>query len=99
MWKLLCSRSADPVNATLEQLTSLPPALLITAECDVLRDEGEAYARRLMEAGVLVTAMRYLGTIHAFITLNRLAHTPAARSAIVKAGGALKNALELAEIS
>ena len=86
--------TATPLNATLEQLTGTPPALVITAECDVLRDEGEAYARRLMEAGVLVTATRYLGTIHGFITLNRLADTPAARSAIMQAGAALQNAFE-----
>lgn len=85
--------TATPLNATLEQLTGLPPALIITAEGDVLRDEGESYARRMMEAGVLVTATRYLGTIHAFVTLNRLAYTPAARSAIAQAGAALQNAL------
>jgi acetyl esterase len=89
--------TATPLNAPLEQLTGLPPALLITAESDVLRDEGEAYAQRLMKAGVVVTATRYLGTIHGFVTLNRLADTPAARAAIVQAGAALQNALGLSE--
>ena len=64
--------------------------MVITAECDVLRDEGEAYAKKLMEASVPVSAMRYLGTIHAFVTLNRLASTPAARSAIAQSGATLK---------
>jgi acetyl esterase/lipase len=53
--------TATPLNATLEELKDLPPALVITAENDVLRDEGEAYARKLMEAGAVVTAIHYLG--------------------------------------
>lgn len=71
-----------PLKATLDDLRELPPALVITAEADVLRDEGEADARRLMQSGVPVTAMRYLGTIHGFVTLNRLVQTPAAKAAI-----------------
>jgi hypothetical protein len=60
-------------------------------ECDVLRDEGEAYARKLIQAGVHVTALRYLGTIHDFVMLNAITNTPAARSAIEQANGALRN--------
>ena len=85
--------TATPLNATLDQLAGLPPALIITAEYDVLRDEGEAFARKLMEAGVPVTGTRYLGTIHAFVTLNKLAGTAPARAAIAQAGAALRSAL------
>jgi len=84
---------ACPLNATTEQLKGLPDTLLITAEADVLRDEGEAYARKLSEAGVRTTCTRYIGTIHDFAMLNALADTPAARDAIGQASTALRSAL------
>lgn len=82
-----------PLNATLEQLKDLPPALVITDENDVLRDEGEAYAHKLMAAGVNVTATRYLGTIHDFVMLDALADTPAAKAAGAQANQKLHAAL------
>ncbi len=84
---------ASPLRASLDQLKGLPPALVITDENDVLRDEGEAYAAKLAEAGVTVTQVRYLGTIHDFVMLNGVAETPAARGAIAQATGALRRAL------
>jgi acetyl esterase len=72
----------SPLHAPVAALKGLPPALVLTAENDVLRDEGEQYASRLMQAGIDVTAMRFLGTIHDFLMLNALAHTPAAETAL-----------------
>ncbi len=85
--------TASPLRATTDQLKGLPPALLITDENDVLRDEGEAYARRLSQAGVRVQSVRYNGTIHDFVMLNALTDTPATRDAIAQANAALKQAL------
>jgi acetyl esterase len=85
--------TAAPLRASLEQLRGLPDALVIVDENDVLRDEGEAYARKLSEAGVRVTSVRYNGTIHDFMLLNAIAGTPAVRSAIALVTGALKAAL------
>jgi acetyl esterase/lipase len=85
--------TASPLRATTEQLTGLPPALVITAEADVLRDEGEAYANKLRAAGVPVTAVRYQGIIHDFVMLNALRETHAAEAAITLAVGTLRTAL------
>ncbi|MDQ1382490.1 MAG: acetyl esterase [Actinomycetota bacterium] len=77
--------TASPLRASLDQLAGLPPALVINGEADVLRDEGEAYANKLREAGVAVTAIRYQGVIHDFVMLNALRETHAADAAIAQA--------------
>ena len=84
--------TASPLRASLKDLAGLPPALVITAQNDVLRDEGEAYAQKLMEAGVEVTALRCNGTIHDFMMLNALAESAPARLAVSVACDALRNA-------
>ncbi|MCX4595289.1 alpha/beta hydrolase [Streptomyces sp. NBC_01549] len=88
--------TASPLRATPEQLAGLPPALVITGEADVLRDEGEAYANKLREAGVAVTAVRFQGIIHDFVMLNALRETHAAEAAITLATGTLRAALHTA---
>ncbi|MGQ4363000.1 alpha/beta hydrolase [Streptomyces sp. SAS_272] len=87
--------TASPLRATPEQLKDLPPALVITGEADVLRDEGEAYGNKLREAGVPVTAVRFQGVIHDFVMLNALRPTYAAEAAINLAVGTLRDALHV----
>jgi acetyl esterase/lipase len=82
-------RYAAPLKATTEQLRGLPPTLIQTAENDVLRDEGEAYARLLDEAGVDVTNVRYNGAIHDFALLNALREVPSTRTALRQAAADL----------
>ncbi|WP_043660786.1 alpha/beta hydrolase [Nocardia thailandica] len=84
---------ASPLRASLDQLRDLPPALVITGEADVLRDEGEAYAAKLRAAGVPVTQVRFGGIIHDFMMLNALRPTHAATAAIALAQATLRDAL------
>ena len=85
---------ASPLNASLAELSQVAPAAIITAECDVLRDDGEQYARRLFQAGVRVTAMRLLGTIHNFTVIDDLQESGPALCAMRVAGDALRAALD-----
>lgn len=85
---------ASPLQATREQLRGLPPAMIQTAENDVLRDEGEAYARKLNEAGVAVTLTRYAGLIHDYGLLNPIADVPAVKTAVLQAAAVIKAYLQ-----
>ena len=85
--------TASPLRASIDQLTGLPEAFVIVDENDVLRDEGEAYARKLSEAGVRTTSVRYNGILHDFMMLNPLRQTAAASSAIEQAIHVLSKAL------
>ena len=83
----------SPLQASTEQLQDLPSTLIIVGENDVLRDEVEAYAHKLMKSGVQTSATRYLGTIHDFVMLNPITNTSPARGAIAQASDVLKNVL------
>jgi len=85
--------TASPLSASLEQLKGLPPALVIVDENDILRDEGEQYARKLIQAGVDVTALRVLATHHDYALLNALAGTPATRATVQLVSDKLAGAL------
>jgi acetyl esterase len=84
----------DPYASVLhtEELHDAPPALVITAEYDVLRDEGEAYAQRLRDAGVEVSSIRYPGMIHGFLTMDAL--TPASDEAMREIAAFLTRAFD-----
>lgn len=84
--------TASPLRASLAELANLPPALILTAEACILRDGGEAYARRLGEAGVNVTTTRYPGILHDFVMINALRQTKAAEAATSQAIGYLAGA-------
>jgi acetyl esterase len=86
-------RYASPLRHPVEALRGLPPALIQTAHSDVLRDEGEAYARRLNEAGVEVVAVRYNGLIHDWGLLNPIATVPEVRAAITQVASELRKHL------
>ena len=83
--------TASPLRASLDDLKGLPEALVITAQADVLRDEGEAYANKLREAGVPVTQARFQGVVHDFVMLNVLSETNAKKSAMLLATSWLKD--------
>jgi len=84
---------ASPLQASIERLKGLAPAVIQTAEMDVLRDEGEAYARKLDQAGVNVTSTRYNGLIHDYGLLNPIRHVAGVRSALQHASAELKKRL------
>lgn len=83
----------SPLRASADELQGLPPALVITAENDPLRDEGEAYARKLKDAGVEVAAIRFNGTIHDFVLLNALRQVPSTKAALEQINEGLRDHL------
>ncbi|WP_246240335.1 alpha/beta hydrolase [Mycolicibacterium madagascariense] len=97
-WEQYCdvdveSPTVSPLYATRDDLAGLPPTMIVTAEADVVRDEGAGFACRLRAAGVDVTAVRYLGTVHDFVVLRQLADSPPTRVAIDQGVWFLREAL------
>jgi len=97
-WDQYCDGDVDcptvsPVRAAVADLSGLPPTLMVTAEADVVRDEGEAFADLLRTAGVPVICTRYLGTVHDFVVLSQLCDTPSARAALDQGVRFLEQAL------
>lgn len=92
--KARTEKYASPLMATQEELAGLPDAIVQTAENDVLRDEGEAYARKMDAAGVKVTAIRFNGMIHDWGLLNPLADVPGSKSSMLQAAAEIKKALK-----
>ena len=84
---------AAPLYASPADLARVCPAFIVTAECDVLRDDGELYAKRLMEVGVNVTAQRFMGTLHNFPIIDALKDSGPAIAATFSIGNALRAAL------
>ena len=85
--------TASPNQASLEELSGLPPIYLCVDEADVLRDEGEAFAAKLRAAGVAVTTVRYDGVVHDFMLLDSMSQTRATRAAVDQATSQLRAAL------
>jgi len=85
---------ASPLRAPIAELKGLPPALIQTAQFDVLRDEGQAYGRKLDDAGVEVISTQYNGTIHDFGLLNALANDQPTKGMIKQLGDQLKARLQ-----
>ena len=100
MWDMYIPNPEDrkqkyvsPINATVEELKGLPPALIQVAENDILYDEGIAYGRKLDEAGVATTVTVYTGMIHDYGMLNPLSHIPGVQEALSQASALLREAL------
>lgn len=87
------NKYVSPLSASTDELKGLPPALIITDENDVLRDEGEQYARKLDKAGVKVTSIRINGTHHDFLMLNSLYYTTPTLSAFTTICKQIRDAL------
>ena len=84
---------ASPLQAVNERLRGVAPAIIQTAEMDVLRDEGEAYAQKLDRAGVDVVCTRHNGLIHDYGLLHAISEVPSVRSAMLQASAELKKRL------
>jgi len=84
--------TVSPLRATVDELDGLPPALIIVDENDVLRDQGEAYATKLRDAGVPTASVRFNGTMHDFMNLSALSDTETTRAALQLAGSTFRRA-------
>ena len=84
----------SPLRASIAELKGLPPTVIVVAENDILRDEGEAFGRKLDEAGVKTTTVRYNGVIHDFGLLNGFADLPEVRSLFTYVAAELRKYLK-----